>query len=88
VRALLREEQAAVGLELRFAEELTLQCVPLPLGRRYFCPISKCSTNMTFGFCSTDSLRTHVALAHGTSLGAFTSCVQALLCTQLFVCCA
>jgi hypothetical protein len=69
LRALLRDEQAAVKLELRFAEEMTLQCVPLPLGRRFFCPIVKCSTHLTFGFASTDSLRTHMALVHGSSLG-------------------
>jgi hypothetical protein len=69
VRSLLRDEQAAVKVELRFAEEMTLQCVPLPLGRRFFCPIVKCCTHMTFGFASTDSLRTHVSLAHGTTLG-------------------
>lgn len=69
VRSLMRDEQAAVKLELRFAEEMTLQCVPLPIGRRFFCPIVKCCTHMTFGFASVDSLRTHVALAHGTSLG-------------------
>ncbi len=71
VRALLRDEQAAVRLELRFAEEMTLQCVPLPLGRRFFCPIARCSTHLTFGFASVDSLRTHISLAHGTSLGEF-----------------
>jgi hypothetical protein len=83
VRALLRDEQAAVKLELRFAEEMTLQCVPLPLGRRFFCPIAKCSTHLTFGFACTESLRTHISLVHGTSLGEFANTLMLLLCQNV-----
>jgi hypothetical protein len=86
VRALLKDEQAAVKLELRFAEEMTLQCVPLPLGRRFFCPIVKCSTHLTFGFACTDSLRTHMSLVHGTSLGEFDFfCVAAVRLFDVFL---
>jgi hypothetical protein len=84
VRSLMRDEQTAVKLELRFAEEMTLQCVPLPIGRRFFCPIVKCCTHMTFGFACAESLKTHVALAHGTSLGEITDiCIFHVLCCEL-----
>ncbi len=62
------DDSESLAAELRLMEEFFFQGLPFPQGRRFFCPVTDCSTHLVMGFSCVDSLCSHMLSSHQMTL--------------------
>ena len=65
------DDSESLAAELQLMEEFFFHGLPLPQGRRFFCPVANCPTHMLMGFGCADSLCWHLSSVHHTTLQDF-----------------
>jgi len=71
VRQGVDDDCESLAAELQLMEQFFFHGLPLPQGRRFFCPVANCTTHMLMGFGCVDSLCSHLSSVHQTTLQHF-----------------